>query len=152
MLRCLQTFFSTERTTYLCDLFVSTYQSLLFITPDSFLQIALTAGLTALKTQHCHDYIESGYKAARPGTLSWVTSLCPICSTELSEMARGLPFCLPMTSVVDPDPVALPNGRVYGMQRLEEYARKHACAGGEVQDPVTGQSFSRDALTKIYIV
>ncbi|KAI5286532.1 GID complex subunit containing RING finger motif [Ascosphaera aggregata] len=136
---------------YLRRLFVSTYQSLLLITTDS-LQIALTAGLTVLKTQDCHDYIKSGRDGPPPGTLSWVTSLCPICSTELSGLARGLPTCCPMTSVVDPDPVALPNGRVYGQDRLEEYARKYEPDPNQIRDPVTNQSYSRQHVSKVFIV
>ncbi|KAI5303494.1 hypothetical protein KEM56_007490 [Ascosphaera pollenicola] len=147
-----KSYFSSERYIFLRNLFISTYQSLLFIAPDSFLRIALTAGLTALKTQDCHDYIESGGTGKRPGTLSWVTSLCPICSTELSELARGLPTCCPITSVVDADPVVLPNGRVYGLERLEEYARKCEPDAEHVRDPVTNEAFSRKQVTKVFIV
>lgn len=124
----------------------------MFISPDSFLRTALTAGLTALKTRDCHEYIASGGKGKRPGTLSWVTSLCPICSTELSELARDLPTCSPMTSVVDADPVVLPNGRVYGLERLEEYARKCEPNAAYVRDPVTNEAFSRQQLTKVFIL
>jgi len=69
---------------------------------------------------------------------------------------------------VEPDPVVLPNGRIYGRGRLEELQRKLVMASGgggrgdgqelqigkdgEVRDPTTGDSFSWDEVRKVYIM
>ncbi|KAF1986027.1 hypothetical protein K402DRAFT_394272 [Aulographum hederae CBS 113979] len=58
-------------------------------------------------------------------------SLCPICSTELNELARGVPRAHHLKSHVDADLVVLPNGRVYGRRRLEEANRALVGSGGE---------------------
>lgn len=64
--------------------------------------------------------------------------------------------------------MVLPNGRIYGRERLEELQRKLVMAGlgggdgniqdlqigkeGEVRDPTTGESFTWDQVKKVYIM
>jgi macrophage erythroblast attacher len=86
---------------------------------------------------------------------------------ELNDLARNVPYAHHTTSSVEPDPVVLPNGRIYGRERLEELQRKLAMGGlsgdagisdlqigkeGEVRDPTTGESFSWDEVRKVYIM
>jgi macrophage erythroblast attacher len=87
---------------------------------------------------------------------------------ELNDLARNVPYAHHTTSSVESDPVVLPNGRIYGRERLEELQRKLAMAGlgggeggvqelqigkeGEVRDPTTGESFKWDEVRKVYIM
>lgn len=82
--------------------------------------------------------------------------MCPICSTELNELARNVPYAHHTKSYVENDPIVLPNGRIYGRQRLEELQRMSvggvsAVAVGTVRDPTTGEIFRWDEVRKVYI-
>jgi macrophage erythroblast attacher len=47
--------------------------------------------------------------------------------------------------------VLLPNGCVYGLQRLEEYSRKAGLDGGLVKDLRNGEVFEVEKVKKVYI-
>ncbi|CAK7199100.1 GID complex subunit containing RING finger motif [Sporothrix eucalyptigena] len=79
------------------------------------------------------------------------SSVCPICSIELNELARHVPYAHHSKSHVDHDLLLLPNGNVYGKARLDEYAIKTGLPAGEVRDLRTGDVFQRDKLLKVYI-
>jgi len=160
--------FAPSRWHYLSNLFIETHHTLLALPVQPLLHVALSAGLSALKTPACH----SAYNPASSSTpgharIATNTSLCPICSMELNDLARNVPYAHHTTSSVEPDPVVLPNGRIYGRERLEELQRKLAMAGlsgdvgindlqigkeGEVRDPTTGESFTWDEVRKVYIM
>ena len=79
-------------------------------------------------------------------------SVCPICSTELNELARPMPYAHHTKSYVENDPVVLPNGRIYGRERLLEMSKKaRYLAEGKVKDPLTREVFDIDDLKKVYI-
>ena len=79
-------------------------------------------------------------------------SVCPICSTELNELARPMPYAHHTKSYVENDPVVLPNGRIYGRERLLEMSKKtRYFAEGKVKDPLTREVFDIDDLKKVYI-
>lgn len=162
-----RTLFSPARWHHLSNLFIETHHTLLSLPVQPLLHVALSAGLSALKTPACH----SAYNPASSSTpgharIATNTSLCPICSMELNDLARNVPYAHHTTSSVEPDPVVLPNGRIYGRERLEELQRKLVMAGlggdtdgelqigkeGEVRDPTTGESFSWDEVKKVYIM
>lgn len=82
---------------------------------------------------------------------SITTSVCPICSTELNDLARNVPYAHHGKSHVESDLVLLPNGCVYGRQRLEEYSRKAGLEDGVVKDLRSGEIFPIDSLSKVYI-
>jgi macrophage erythroblast attacher len=94
---------------------------------------------------------------------------------ELNDLARNVPYAHHTTSSVESDPVVLPNGRIYGREKLEELQRKLVMAGvggvsesgtgegvnahelqigkeGQVRDPTTGETFSWDQVKKVYIM
>lgn len=77
--------------------------------------------------------------------------MCPICSTELNELARHVPYAHHGQSHVEHDLLMLPSGRVYARKRLEEYARKAGLPNGKVKDLRTGDIVSVDDLKKVYI-
>ncbi|OAG35687.1 hypothetical protein AYO21_10158 [Fonsecaea monophora] len=166
-----RTLFAPSRWHHLSSLFVETHHTLLSLPIQPLLHVALSAGLSALKTPACH----SAYNPASSSTpgharIATNSSLCPICSMELNELARNVPYAHHTVSSVEPDPVVLPNGRIYGRARLEELQRKLVMAGGggsggqsgthevqigkegEVRDPTTGQSFTWDEVKKVYIM
>lgn len=62
-----------------------------------------------------------------------------------------MPYAQHTKSHVDPDARLLPNGRVYGLAKLQEYSRKAGLDDGLVKDLRTGQVFPEDSLIKVYI-
>ncbi|CAK7263423.1 GID complex subunit containing RING finger motif [Sporothrix epigloea] len=79
------------------------------------------------------------------------SSVCPICSIELNELARHVPYAHHSKSHVEHDLLLLPNGHVYGKAKLDEYARKTGLPPTEVRDLRTGHVFRRSMLLKVYI-
>ena len=77
--------------------------------------------------------------------------MCPICSTELNELARSLPYAHHTKSSVENDPVVLPNGRIYGRERLMRAVAKRGLEEGQIKDPTTGEIFGEDEVRKVYI-
>ena len=77
--------------------------------------------------------------------------MCPICSTELNELARSLPYAQYSKSFVESDPVVLPNGRIYGRERLLGASMKVGLDPGKVRDPTTGEEFAESEIRKVYI-
>ncbi|OOO03961.1 CTLH/CRA C-terminal to LisH motif domain [Aspergillus oryzae] len=141
--------YAPDRWSYLSDLFVRTHHELLSLPSRPLLHIALSAGLSALKTPSCH----SAYTSSSSNSLSTTTSVCPICSTELHELARNMPYAHHTKSYVESDPIVLPNGRIYGQQRLLEMSKKVGCVEvGKVKDPTTGEVFEENELKKVYIM
>ncbi|KAF7592607.1 GID complex subunit containing RING finger motif [Aspergillus hancockii] len=141
--------YAPGRWVYLSDLFVRTHHELLSLPSRPLLHIALSAGLSALKTPSCH----SAYTSSSSNSLSTTTSVCPICSTELHELARNMPYAHHTKSYVESDPIVLPNGRIYGQQRLLEMSKKVGCVEvGKVKDPTTGEVFEESEMKKVYIM
>ncbi|KAJ6171657.1 hypothetical protein N7470_000724 [Penicillium chermesinum] len=144
-----KTLFSLDRWKFLADLFVKTHHELLSLPSQPLLHIALSAGLSALKTPLCH----SAYTSSSSNSQSTSTSVCPICSTELNELARKMPYAHHSKSYVEADPIVLPNGRVYGKARLLDISRNlGAVEAGKVKDPTTGEVFDEEEMKKVYIM
>lgn len=186
--------YSADRWNMLASLFTKTHNQLLSLPSFPLLHIALSSGLSALKTPACHssaatsassivaDHLYSGNEAldsaglhaahqnpssdhtsievsthlhdhhlARPAVAS-PASGCPICSTELNDLARNVPYAHHTKSHVDTDLLLLPNGNVFGRDRLETYAIQSGLQPGEsVRDLKTGKVFQADQLKKVYI-
>lgn len=147
-----QQLFSQSRWNDLAKVFTQTHNALLALPAVPLLHIALSAGLSALKTPSCHPAHLASSAAPSASAASITTSVCPICSTELNELARKVPYAQHTISHVDPDAVVLPNGRVYGLHNLEEYSRKSGLDDErKVKDLMTGEIFSIDQVKKVYI-
>ncbi|KAK4175018.1 CTLH/CRA C-terminal to lish motif domain-containing protein [Triangularia setosa] len=164
--------YNSARWKMLADLFTDAHLKLLGLPQFPLLHIALSSGLSALKTPACHSSQQNqshqgqkSHKSATPGpgqddeqetrshgTASLQTSVCPICSTELNALARNVPYAHHSKShLLEHDLVLLPNGRVYGKAQLDEYADKSRLDEGEVKDLVTGERFREDELKKVFI-
>jgi macrophage erythroblast attacher len=159
-----KTLFSASRWPRLSELFLETHHTLLSLPVQPLLHVALSAGLSALKTPACH----SAYNLASSSTpgharIATNTSLCPICSMELNDLARNVPYAHHTTSSVEPDPVVLPNARIYGRGTLEELQRKMTISSGgpdqvvigktgQVVDPTTLEKFTWPEVKKVYIM
>lgn len=140
--------YSPNRWSTLADTFVSTYEQIFSLSPQPLLHIALSAGLSALKTPACH----SAYASSSSNASSTTTSVCPICSTELNELARNVPYAHHSKSYVEDDPVVLPNGRIYGRERLLAMNEKLGTAEGKIRDPTNVvQEFSATQMKKVFI-
>lgn len=127
-----QSLYSPTRWTSLATLFLTTHHTLYSLPPRPLLHIALSAGLSALKTPACH----SAYTPSSTNSANATSTVCPICSTELNELARNVPYAHHTKSIVENDPVVLPNGRIYGSERLRVFNEKVGTERGWVRDPV----------------
>lgn len=164
--------YSASRWQRLADTFVEEHLKLLGLPMVPLLYIALSSGLSALKTPACHSAQtqqgqsqgqsqqpdqngttkSSSHLHPRHGTASLTTRVCPICSTELNALARHVRYAHHGKSrLLEHDLMLLPNGRVYGKARLEEYAAKSGLGSGHVKDLVTGQVYFSDEMRKVYV-
>jgi macrophage erythroblast attacher len=157
-------------------MFRQTHHSLFSLPQQPLLHIALSAGLSALKTPACHSkYISptSGLNSsASPPhafesngvqngdssdnntviSTSLANSVCPICSTELNKLARNVPYAHHSKSHVENDPVVLPTGRIYGRERLLKLNEKLGTPAGFVRDPVeVSRIFEWNQVRKVFI-
>ncbi|KAK5130417.1 hypothetical protein LTR08_002115 [Meristemomyces frigidus] len=93
-----------------------------------------------------------------PPTSLLTTPTCPICSTELNALARHVPYAHHTKSSIDDDPVVLPNGHIYGRERLRALNEKLGVEEGRVRDPsegVGGREWSwggEGGVRKVYIL
>ncbi|KAF1935802.1 protein FYV10 [Clathrospora elynae] len=143
--------YSPLRWTYLADIFISTHHNLYSLPSRPLLHIALSAGLSALKTPACH----SAYTSSSANASSSTTSVCPICSTELNELARNVPYAHHTKSIVEDAPVVLPNGRIYGSEKLRMFNEKVGTEAGWIRDPVgglTGEKWKDSEVRKVYVM
>lgn len=144
----LQSMYSPNRWNHLADTFVKTHHGIFSLPPKPLLHIALSAGLSALKTPSCH----SAYASSSSNSSSSTTSVCPICSTELNELARNVPYAHHSKSYVENDPVVLPNGRIYGRDRLMSMNEKIGTAEGKIRDPTDlSQEYDEMEIKKVFI-
>lgn len=142
--------YSPNRWALLAGIFTDAHNKLLGLPSFPLLHIALSSGLSALKTPACHS--SQATSSSQPGhSTSLTASVCPICSTELNDLAKNVPYAQHSKSHVENDLLLLPNGRVYGKARLEEYASKAGLGAGQVKDLVTGEIYGSDQLKKVYI-
>lgn len=149
--------YSQERWNDLANLFIKTHHELFGLSSVPILELAATAGLSVLKTPHCIGAQASSNDLTTepPSTsTSSTNTVCPVCSTEMNGLARNVPYAHHTKSLVDPDPVILPNGRVYGEKRLSEFNKRNLfrMAAGKIQDPATGEIFDRDQKKKVFIL
>ncbi|TDZ24223.1 Protein FYV10 [Colletotrichum sidae] len=149
--------YSQERWHSLADLFTRTHNNLLALPSFPLLHIALSSGLSALKTPACHSVSSShvapsdANTATNTSATAGTQSVCPICSTELNDLARNVPYAHHTKSYVDHDLLLLPNSRAYGKEKLEDYAKKSGLPAERVRDLRTGEVFPMDKLKKVFI-
>ncbi|KAK2592506.1 GID complex subunit containing RING finger motif [Conoideocrella luteorostrata] len=139
--------YKPSRWTELADLFSTAHNNLLALPAVPLLHVALSSGLSALKTPACHSLASHSGE----GTSTFGHGVCPICSTELNELARNVPYAHHTKSHVGHDLLLLPNGRVYGSQRLQEQAKKAGLPPNLVKDPQTGDVYPGEGLKKVYM-
>lgn len=138
--------YSPERYTHLARQFVKTHHELFMLPSQPLLHIALSAGLSALKTPSCHS------QYALQANANTGAPVCPICSTELNELARNVPYAQHTKSHIESDPVVLPNGRVFGRDRLKRLNEKLGTKEGKIRDPTEMESeWDEKELKRVYI-
>ncbi|KJX95339.1 putative negative regulation of gluconeogenesis protein [Zymoseptoria brevis] len=138
--------YSPERYTHLARQFVKTHHELFALPSQPLLHIALSAGLSALKTPSCHS------QYALQANANTGAPVCPICSTELNELARSVPYAHHTKSHMEDDPVVLPNGRVYGRERLKRLNDKLGTTRGKIRDPTDLENeWDEEDVRKVYI-
>ncbi|CEI68473.1 Protein FYV10 [Fusarium venenatum] len=155
--------YKPSRWAELAELFTKTHNQLLALPAVPLLHVALSSGLSALKTPACHthsanpsqnsnaSHTTSSTDATETAASTLGHGVCPICSTELNELARNVPYAHHTQSHVEHDLRLLPNGSVYGSDRLETQARKNGLPSDKIRDLRTGQIFPVESLKKVYI-
>ncbi|KAF2756067.1 hypothetical protein EJ05DRAFT_512630 [Pseudovirgaria hyperparasitica] len=142
------TWYSPERNHDIAAMFVETHHTIFGLPKRPLLHIALSAGLSALKTPACH----SKHTSSSGNASSAASTLCPICSKELHELARNVPYAHHTKSHVDPDPVVLPHGRIYGREFLRQANEKLGTEKGMVRDPTELDKLCREEdVKKVFI-
>lgn len=142
--------YSADRWSTLAALFLKTHHELLSLPARPALRVALSAGLSALKTPSCHSSYASSSSNANSTSGA---SVCPICSTELNDLARNVPYAHHAKSHVENDPVVLPNGRVYGRERLMAFNAKMPPPNGKIRDPTDpARLFDEGQVKKVFIL
>ncbi|ODQ52473.1 hypothetical protein SAICODRAFT_93328 [Saitoella complicata NRRL Y-17804] len=151
--------YSDARWDTLADLFVKAHHALYALPNPPLLHVALSAGLSALKTPSC----------ASAGTNT--STNCPICSPEMAGLAENVPFAHHIHSTLvdtlaptlsssecENEPVVLPNGRVYGRRSLRIWNENIGLRGeedggrGVVRDPRSGEEFPEDDVRKVFVM
>ncbi|KAF6836944.1 negative regulation of gluconeogenesis [Colletotrichum musicola] len=149
--------YSSVRWETLAELFTTTHNRLLALPSSPLLHIALSSGLSALKTPACHSASSShvapsdANTATNASATAGTQSVCPICSTELNDLARNVPYAHHTKSYVEHDLLLLPNSRAYGKERLEDYAKKSGLPPDQVKDLRTGEVYPMNKLKKVFI-
>jgi macrophage erythroblast attacher len=137
--------FRASRWQEIANIFTETHNNLLGLPSIPLLHVALTSGLSALKTPACHSSESHRNQLSTLGQ-----GVCPICSTELNELARNVPYAHHTQSHIEHNLRLLPNGRAVGKDRLEEQARKSGLPPGQIKDE-TGQIYPVEVLKRVYI-
>ncbi|RKF82665.1 Protein FYV10 [Golovinomyces cichoracearum] len=150
--------YSQDRWQILANLFYQTHNTLLSLPSSPILQIALSAGLSALKTPSCHSQKKNTTVAQSSNTSNTSTcvsslsaSVCPICSTELNSLAKDVPYAHHTKSHVASDLVMLPNGYVYRKQWLKDYSEKAGLPEGKFKNTSEGKIYNEWELKKLFI-
>jgi macrophage erythroblast attacher len=139
--------YNLARYDQLAELFVKTHHELFSLPLQPLLHTALSAGLSALKTPSCHS------EFALHANANTGAPVCPICSTELNELARNVPYAHQSKSHIEDDPVVLPNGRVFGRERLKTLNEKLGTPAGKIRDPTDpeGVEWDERVMKKVFI-
>lgn len=137
--------YSVDRWNMLADMFVRTYLNLHGLAINPALIVSLTSGISALKTYSCVQKDDQ-----RPKKDLSRGYMCPVCSDELNKLSRPLPYAHHVRSILDPDPVVLPNDHVHGRAKLFEYARKKKLPPNKVCEPSDHQVFLVEDLKTVY--
>ena len=152
-----KTIYSSSRSDYLATLFLQTHHTLFSLPSQPLLHTALSAGLSALKTPTCHSlHNPNRGRSQLSSSIAALTGspVCPICSTELNELARGVPYAHHTKSFVEEDLVVLPNDRIFGRERLRGLCEKLGVPKGRARDPtegLRGREWGEHELRKVYI-
>jgi macrophage erythroblast attacher len=148
-----QKLFDESWWTTLCTKFRYTLLTLYSLMPLPMLSLSLHTGLAAMKTPSCFS--------SQPMSSNVD---CPTCSTDLGKLAaiKGVPWAHHVNSTIvckitgkvmegedeGREPLALPNGRVYSREALEQMAANNT---GKIKCPRTGETYGFHELLKVYI-
>lgn len=139
----------SPRWSELADLFTSTHNQLLSLPSVPLLHVALSSGLSALKTPLCHSHNRTRTISHDEGGPA--KGVCPICSIELNDLAKHVPYAHHTKSHVQPDLVMLPSGKARGKQALLDEGRKAGLGVNEVRDPSDGSIYDVTHLQRVFI-
>ncbi|CUM67516.1 uncharacterized protein PRCAT00005215001 [Priceomyces carsonii] len=170
---------SDERWTSLAECFTKNFTDLYGISKNYPLFIYLSAGLSSLKTKSCYcNYENTIFRTDDRLDSSEVSDIsihsnrkyrgpnyyyrlldkinnCPVCSPELYNLSKNLPYAQLITSIFN-NPFKLPNGNIYPFEKLLNPSEKYLSEKntllrmGKVKDPLTKEVFLIDHCVKVY--
>lgn len=162
--------FSKQRWESLSQCFLDNFTTMYGIPKNYPLFIYLSAGLASLKTKSCYSnhansafdmdissdqsIIDRNYYLAR-GPNNYYKLLqevneCPVCSPELYQLSKNLPYAQLITSVFN-EPYILPNGNIYSFEKLKKLAAAESLLNtGQIRDPLTLEKFHIDQCNRVY--
>lgn len=176
-----QSLLSNERWTLLSQCFMDNFNQLYGIPRHFPLYIYLLAGLATLKTKLCyHNHTNTifGHRSRGSGNNTPAHDVwgmvdrkfrgpnhyyqalgrinhCPVCSPELFQLARGLPYAQLITNVFN-NPFKLPNGNIYPFDKLLAPLDNHLdeksilLRKNSIKDPLTHQVYNISDCVRVY--
>lgn len=172
---------SNERWESLSRCFSENFTKLYSIPKSYPLYIYLSAGLSSLKTKSCYCNTENSifnYNSSKSNLeedlyehnlatdkkyrspskfyklLNKINN-CPICSPELYQLSKNLPYAQLITSIFN-NPFKLPNGNIYSFNKLLSPSNKYLSEKntllrmGKIKDPLTREIFLIDNCIRVY--
>lgn len=174
---------SDQRWDSLSQCFIDNFTKIYGISKAYPLFVYLSAGLSSLKTKSCYCNIEntifkdeeyeelenSEYTAATLPVLMdkkfrgpnhyykllGKINHCPVCSPELYNLSKNLPYAQLITSMFN-NPFKLPNGNIYPFEKLLNPSEKYLSEKntllrmGKVKDPLTKEIFLVDDCVRVF--
>ncbi|CAN3371497.1 hypothetical protein DIURU_000211 [Diutina rugosa] len=176
-----QQLLSNERWVSLSQCFMDNFNQLYGIPHHFPLYTYLSAGLVTLKTKSCyHNHTNtifgnqangSGHNTPAHDVWGMVDrkfrgpnhyyhalkkiNHCPVCSPELFQLARGLPYAQLITNVFN-NPFKLPNGNIYPFDKLLAPSDNHLdeksilLRKNSIKDPLTHQVYNISDCVRVY--
>lgn len=159
---------SNERWENLGRCFVENFTQLYGISQNFPLFVYLLAGMASLKTKSCycnhsnsifHDNVPKSRSMADSESLQYrgpnhyydllgKINHCPVCSPELFQLARSLPYADLITNIFS-SPFMLPNGNIYPLKKLADGGFSGQMVR-QVRDPLTGQQYDVEECHRVY--
>ena len=162
---------SAERWENLGRCFIENFTQLYGISQNFPLFVYLLAGMASLKTKSCYCNLsnsifydvpkETDSRTFDPESLQYrgpnhyydllgKINHCPVCSPELFQLARNLPYAELITNIFN-NPFMLPNGNIYPFEKLASGLRYgDSLSVGLIVDPLTNQEFQVDQCHRVY--
>lgn len=156
-----QQLLSNRRWEILNRSFLHEYYSKYGISEHDPLLIYLSLGISALKTKECAIHDTTGILDTDPVLSKHLNenvlkNNCPVCDDDLLPISKTLPFAHHTQSKLFENPVMLPSGNVYDLDKLKKLSFKlkannlYNLRQHEVMDPIEKSVHTLDECIRMY--